>query len=129
MDADITFENFLEHKVKTNETLDRLAKKQGITWQQLAQFNWGTSQPKQINECLHEFVGCKHKTKNGKNYFFTSIDSPGLVNIPVKSPHYKLETGKTHRIQVIRPHLKSDIEVETVDDFLHAVGNITLVLK
>lgn len=128
MPAEITFDNFFEHKVKTNETLDLLAKKAGITWQQLATFNWGTSQPKQINECLHEFVGCRHLTKNGKNYMFNSKDSPGIVFIPVKSPHYKLQTGQTHTVQVIRPRLKSDIEVETVDEYLDVIGNVPLVL-
>jgi hypothetical protein len=129
MTPDIDFEDFIEHKVKTNETLDCLAKKQGITWKQLAQFNWGTSTPKEINECLHDLVGCHRKTKNGKNYMFTSKDSPGIICIPIKSPRFKLETGRTHRIQVIRPHLRTNIEVETVDDFLDVVGNVTLVLK
>ncbi|MBZ5626547.1 MAG: LysM peptidoglycan-binding domain-containing protein [Acidobacteriia bacterium] len=129
MTADFSFTNFEEHKVKTGESLDSIAKKHGITWEQLSQFNWETSEPKQINECLHEFVGCRQKTKDRNNYIFTSKDNPGIIYVPVKSPHYKLATGKTHRIQVIRPHLKSDIEVETVDDFLHVVPNVTVVLK
>src|SRR5690348_16810406 len=129
MSAAISFENFDEHKVKTDETLDGIAKKQGITWRQLAQFNWGVSEPKQINECLYEFVGCRHKTRDGKNYIFTSRDKPGVIYVPVKSAHYKLQTDKTHHIQVIRPHLKSDIEVETINDFLQIVGNVTLLFK
>jgi hypothetical protein len=128
MTPNAEFEDFIEHKVKTNETLDRLAKKQGITWKQLAQFNWGTSAPREINECLHDIVGCYRKTKNGKNYMFTSKDSPGIICIPVKSPRFHLETGRTHHIKVIRPHLRSNIEVETVDDFQDVVGNVALVL-
>lgn len=129
MASEITFTNFEEHKVETDETLDRIAKQAGITWQQLAQFNWKTSDPRHINEALHDLVGCRHKTKDGKNYIFTSDDDPGIVNVPIKSPHYTLETGKSHQIQVIRPELKTDIEVETVDDLRHVVGNVTVVLK
>lgn len=129
LSPEISFANFEEHKVTTDESLDKLARARGLTWQQLAQFNWGTAVPKQINECLHDLVGCRHKTKNGKNYIFTSKDDPGVIYLPVKSQHYKLATGKTHVIQVLRPHLKSDLEVETVDDFLQAMGNVNLLLQ
>jgi len=129
MAPDITFQNFEEHKVATNESLDSIAAKAGISWQQLAKFNWGTSHPTEINECLHDLVGCRHKTKNGKNYIFTDDDDPGIIDVPVKSPKYSLSTTKTHVIQVARPHLKTNIEVETVDDFLDVVGGVTVVLK
>jgi hypothetical protein len=129
MGAEKTFQNFEEHKVALHESLDNIAEKAGITWQQLAKFNWGTSHPTEINECLHDLVGSRHKTKDGKNYIFTSDDDPGIISLPVKSPKYNLSTTQTHVIQVHRPHLKCNIEVETVDDFLHVAGGVTVVLK
>jgi len=129
MAAEISFQNFVEHKVATDESLDSIAKDNGITWQQLAQFNWATSDPQDINICLHDLVGCLHTTKNRKNYIFTSSDRPGVVYVPIKSQDYTLAAGASHKIEVTRPRLRSDIEVETVDEFRNPVGNVSLVLK
>ena len=37
-----------EHKVRTGETLDGLAKSVGSTWKKVAKFNWGSDEPKKI---------------------------------------------------------------------------------
>jgi hypothetical protein len=128
MAPDIVFENYKEHRVTEEDSLEHLARAASIPWQQLAEFNWKTSEPKEVNECLHDLVGCRHKTRDGKNYYFTSKDQPGIINIPIVSPKYPLATGKTHVIEVIRPHQRCNIELETVDDLSHMVGNISLTL-
>ena len=51
-------------RVKTGETLDGIAKEHGMSWQQLAKFNWGTSTPKEIDGFLRSEVGCTKKTKD-----------------------------------------------------------------
>src|SRR5262245_7504856 len=100
MSADLKFQNFEQHKVKKSDTLANIAKAHGITWQQLAEFNWATAKPEEINECLHDLVGCRHKTKNHKNYIFTDHDKPGIINVPVKSPAYDLPAGQSHTVHV-----------------------------
>lgn len=129
MSDNTSFANFDEHKVKTDETLDRLARQNGITWQQLATFNWATAVPKEINLALHEYVGCWKKTRDGKNFMFTSQDDPGIVLIPRKSPTFKFPTGDSHTVRVRLPRPYAQVEVETVDEFGHRAGNVTLVLK
>jgi hypothetical protein len=88
------------HKVKTGESIDSLAKKAGMKWQDLARFNWGTDVPKEINVHLVDEVGCTKKTKDGKNYVFTDDDSPGIVYIPTKWSETGLATEKTHVVRV-----------------------------
>ena len=55
-----------------------------MTWQELAKFNWQTDVPREINEHLAKDVGCTRKTRDGKNYIFTSEDDPGIIYIPKK---------------------------------------------
>jgi len=91
-----------QHKVKTKETLDGLAKKAGMTWKDLAKFNWNTDKPDEINAHLRAEVGCRHKTSDRKNYVFNDEDDPGIVLIPKKWEQAGLATGQTHVIRVAR---------------------------
>ncbi|APR80222.1 Hypothetical protein A7982_05569 [Minicystis rosea] len=68
------------YKVKTGDSLDSLAKKVGITGKDLAKFNWGTDDPKEINKHLRWDVGCTKKS--GSNYVFDDSDKPGLIYLP-----------------------------------------------
>jgi hypothetical protein len=92
-----------EHKVKKGETLDGLAKAAGMTWKELANFNWGVQTPNEINEHLRDDVGCTKKTSDGANYVFDDSDDPGLVYIPKPWKQEGLATAKTHvfRVKVI----------------------------
>ncbi len=89
-----------EHRVKTGETLAGLAKSAGLSWQQLAQFNWGTADPDKINEHLRDEVGCTKKTKDGRNYVFDDSDHPGIVFIPKPWEQKGLATDQIHTIRV-----------------------------
>ena len=71
-----------------------------MTWQRLAEFNWGTSDPTAINEHLRDGVGCTKKTADGHNYMFDSSDKPGIIYIPQKWSRDGLATEKTHTIEV-----------------------------
>jgi len=92
--------NVEKHKVKKSETLDGLAKKAGLTWKELAKFNWGTDVPDEINKHLRDDVGCTKKTKDGLNYVFDNSDKPGIVLIPKKWEEIGLAPGGRHVVRV-----------------------------
>jgi outer membrane protein OmpA-like peptidoglycan-associated protein len=89
-----------EHRVKTGETLQSLASAAGITWQELAKFNWGTDVPAQINERIRDEVGSTRKDARG-NFIFDSADEPGIVLIPKKFEVDGLTTDTTHTLRVL----------------------------
>jgi LysM repeat protein len=97
------------HKVKTGETLEGLAKANGLTRQMLAHFNWGTSKPDEINTRLRFSVGCTKKTKDRKNYVFDDSDNPGLIYIPKPVRLENLSTKKTHILRVRKLPVESKI--------------------
>ena len=94
------------HKVQTGETLDGLAKKNGLTWKELAMYNWGTDKPDEINAALRRFVGCTKRTANGANYKFDSSDEPGIVLIPRVWKQESLATGQRHVVRVMKVKLE-----------------------
>jgi hypothetical protein len=89
-----------KHKVKDGESIKSLAKQAGITWQELAKFNWGTDVPERIEKYLREKVGCFKKTKDGCNYIFTSDDDPGIIYIPEPMPDKLFSTSSTNMLTV-----------------------------
>ncbi|WP_197041402.1 LysM peptidoglycan-binding domain-containing protein [Chondromyces apiculatus] len=92
-------------KVGTGDTLASLAESVGITWKELAKFNFGTDDPKKINAALRRVVGCTKKTKDGKNYRFDDTDDPGIVLLPSPFELKGLSTGTQHTIVVNKVEL------------------------
>jgi hypothetical protein len=125
----IEYTPFLEHRVRSGDTLESIAEKHGLTWQDLTMFNFGTDVPSEVNLCLHEFTGCTRRTKDRRNYMFSDADVPGIIYVPKRPEKFTLATGERHRIRVKRPILYSRVEVETVDEFGHRVGNVDLILR
>lgn len=76
-----------EYKVNDKDTLESIAKKNNIDFKDLANFNFGTDNPDEINKQLRSIVGCLQKTKDGKNYIFTKEDDPGIIYIPEVFPN------------------------------------------
>jgi LysM repeat protein len=70
------------YKVKTGDTLDKLAKRVGMTAKELAGFNWGTEVAREINQHLRWDVGCTKKSSDGKSFVFDDTDEPGLIVLP-----------------------------------------------
>jgi LysM repeat protein len=70
------------HRVRDGETLDSIARANGLTWQALARHNFGTDVKDEVSRQLYTKVGCRKKTGDGRSYIFTSQDSPGLIQIP-----------------------------------------------
>ncbi|HMA73085.1 MAG TPA: hypothetical protein VKP67_16625 [Xanthobacteraceae bacterium] len=87
-------ENGDPHTVATGESwwtlvelpLVRAARKSASD---LCYFNFKTRNPREINWYLHHKVGCRHVTRDGKNYMFSDFDrlnkdaaTPGIIYLP-----------------------------------------------
>lgn len=94
-----------EHKVKTGESIASLAQENGLKWQDLAKFNWGTDNPNLINIQLKDKVGCRKKTADGHNYVFSDEDDPGIIYIPENAPPKEFPSNGEHVI-VVKPPTK-----------------------
>lgn len=70
------------HKVQDGDNWWSLAEKYGRKdpWD-IIQYNFETKNPEEVNYYLEKLIGC-HKSNDGKNYSFSSSDSPGIVYIP-----------------------------------------------
>jgi len=88
------------HKVATGESLASIAAAHGTSWQELSYFNFGTSDPNEINARLPDDVGCTRTTASGKNYIFDTADDPGILYLPSAWTRSGFETGATHPIRV-----------------------------
>ena len=100
-----------EHQVSDGETLESVAEMYGLTVDALAKFNWGTTDPAQIQHHLLLEVGCAHKDRQGR-YVFSSEDVPGILRIPrpVAVPRMAVEQSHILRVKKIpeaRPYLFS----------------------
>jgi spore germination protein YaaH len=73
---------FIKYRVKDGDSIKSIAQSVGLTWQELARFNWGTDVPNEINWYLKNYFVCTHKTADGNNYLFTSQDEPGIIVLP-----------------------------------------------
>lgn len=70
------------HRVRDGDSLASLAHANGITWQELAIFNFGSADKEEITRQLYSKVGCRKRTADGRSYMFTSQDMPGIIMIP-----------------------------------------------
>lgn len=100
-----------EHQVTDGETLESVAQMYGLTVDALARFNWGTTDPAEIQRYLLLEVGCARKDKQGR-YVFSSEDVPGILRIPrpVAVPRMAVEQSHILRVKRVpepRPYLFS----------------------
>jgi hypothetical protein len=116
---------FKEHKVRTGETLVSLAAKAGLSGKELTEFNWGTSDPKEINRFLRDVVGCTKKTADGKNYMFDSSDDPGIVLVPKRCEARGLAVNERHTIRVLRRRV---LFIRLKDDAGHPIPDTSFKL-
>jgi len=95
-----------EHRVKSGETLESIARANGMTWQELARFNWQTTAPCEVNNKLRTVVGATRRSRASQFYAFDNADDPGIILIPKHWRADVLETGRVHTIRVREHRLK-----------------------
>ncbi|KAA0989238.1 LysM peptidoglycan-binding domain-containing protein [Dyadobacter aurulentus] len=96
----------VKYKVKDGDTLESLANSHGMTWRELAKYNFGTVDPDEINELLHSQVGCIKKTKDNKKFIFTGEDKPGIIYIPKNLSQRTFEPNDAYTLVVEQLHKK-----------------------
>jgi hypothetical protein len=64
-----------------------VAKKFGVSVHHLVTHNFGTTNEREINWYLRNFVGCTLPTRDGKNWRFSRAANPGLIYVPI-TVHY-----------------------------------------
>lgn len=89
-----------EHRVATGETLESIASQAGMNSHQLAMFNWGTSEPTQVNRRLRDEVGCRKTGPDGRKYILDNEDDPGILFVPRQWQESGLATDQEHIIRV-----------------------------
>jgi len=77
----------LPYKVTDNDSWRSLAERAdvraaGMNASDLCYYNFKTRTPSEINWYLHNKVGCRKVTRDGRNYMFSVGDSPGVVYLP-----------------------------------------------
>jgi hypothetical protein len=70
------------HKVATGETPDSIAADAGVSWDAITQFNFGTTDPDEVQDFLRDRVGCTEMSPDGQSYVFDDDDEPGILLIP-----------------------------------------------
>lgn len=70
------------HRVRTGEGFKKIAEKyhRSDLWDVIF-YNFQTTEPREINWYLQEWVGCT-ASADGKNYSFSDFDDPGRIYIP-----------------------------------------------
>jgi len=90
-----------------DDTLPKIAERETaagnpITWQALARYNWGTDDRDEVNACLRDELGCRHRDEAG-NFVVAADDEPRsefLIPRPFQQTVQAL--GQTHTIRVRR---------------------------
>jgi hypothetical protein len=70
------------YRVKTSDDLESIARMHGIQYRDLVVYNFGTTDPAEINWYLRRNVGCTCPTHDRKNWMFTSDAQPGIIYLP-----------------------------------------------
>lgn len=90
-----------EHRVIDGETLDSVAEMYGLTADALARFNWGTTDPDEVQQRLEVSVGCTLKDEGG-GFVFSRDDEPGILHIPRPVALSGLPVEQSHILRVRR---------------------------
>jgi hypothetical protein len=98
----LTLLRILEIKVTKKGTLASIAESHGMAWQDLAQFNWGTSKTEEVNKRLYNDVGCRKRSVDGKNYVFDDTDRPGIIYVPQPIHVTGMTIGELHMLRAKR---------------------------
>ncbi|OJH37240.1 HET-C-related protein [Cystobacter ferrugineus] len=116
------------HRVKDGETLDSIARANGLTWQALARHNFGTDVKDEVSRQLYTKVGCRKRTADGRSYIFTSQDSPGLIQIPGATGDLVPEASYS-AFHYMSTQLRTAVKLGRTDDGLRHFGHALHTLE
>jgi hypothetical protein len=102
------------YHVKTGDTPDSIAAKSGVDWNAIAQFNFETTDPDQLETYYRDRVGCTNQTPDGKKYVFDDEDDPGVILIP-RAWESSFAVGDTYTVWV-EPQRTIFISLENEDE-------------
>ncbi len=71
------------YKVCDHDSWFNLAKARQVDPWWLIQYNFETRNPSEVNWYLQNRTGCKKTTVDGRNFRFSSADSPGIIFLPL----------------------------------------------
>jgi hypothetical protein len=102
------------YHVKTGDTPDSIAAKSGVDWNAIAQFNFETTDPDQLETFYRDQVGCTNQTPDGKKYLFDDDDDPGIILIP-RAWESSFAVGDTYTVW-LAPQRTIFISLENEDE-------------
>ena len=76
-----------------------------MDWEKVALFNYGTSDPSEINWYLSNFNGCKKTDSSGSNFILSSNDINPYLWIPVSNRFFAGKTGTAMAIVLDSPDI------------------------
>jgi hypothetical protein len=88
----------VRHRTATGQTPASIAKEWGVPWQEIALFNWGTAEARELERRYRKTLGCVHTAPNG-TLVFDDGDDPGILLIP-RPWETRLPVGSVHRVLV-----------------------------
>ncbi len=110
-----------------DETIDSIARKlsgkqikqdepycyeKGLDWKSLAQFNYGTTDPAEINWYLYNFNGCRRRDSSGDNYVFSRNDPYPFLWIPISNRIFAGKSGTPLKIIIDTSDIIRDVYYE-----------------
>jgi len=93
-----------------------------LDWKKLAQFNYATTDPTEINWYLSMFNGCKKTDASGNNFILSSDDPNPFLWIPISDKVFICKMGTPLKIVVKTPDIISSVFYE--DETGNKIGNI-----
>jgi len=98
------------YRVKTGDTPDSIAQDTGVSWNDIARFNFGTTDDAQLQPLLRDRVGCTRMSADGKRYVFHDEDDPGILLVP-RAWEATFTVGTAHTV-VVAPIRRVHISLE-----------------
>jgi hypothetical protein len=91
----------LRHRVRTGDTLASIAKRYELEADALTKFNFGTTDPDEVQRLLVREVGSRHRNLATGEVVLSDQDRPGIVYVPQP---FRAEGQMTDNDYVIRVH-------------------------
>jgi hypothetical protein len=91
------------HRVRAGQTAASVARDHGVSWERIALFNWGTTDPEALQDHFRDTLGCRRKSPDGR-LCFDDADEPGILLVP-RRWRATLAVGAAHelRVEPLRP--------------------------